>query len=135
MFKVNNKDSNTTMFFKNSTTSNFFEKNLKEFYQLFQLLKSRKSRLFPFIILKIIKDCQISHLMLSEFEWINYFLLPFNHQESMGKRLLFQVEQLLINSLKLILPVSIPGEEKKLKKGLHKTFWGTAKKCENKHLT
>ena len=50
MFKVNNKDSNTTMLFKNPTTSKFLEKNLKEFYQLFQLFKSTNTRLFPFII-------------------------------------------------------------------------------------
>ena len=42
-------------------------------------------------------------------------------------------------------PVPIPGKEKKLvkfsfshfvvPKGLHKTFWGTTKKCQNKNLT
>ena len=36
----------------------------------------------------------------------------------------------------LALPVPIPNEEKGLKalKGLHKTFRGTTKKCENKNL-
>ena len=35
----------------------------------------------------------------------------------------------------LTLPVLIPDEEKKGLKDLHKTFWGTTKKCENKILS
>ena len=61
---------------------------------------------------------------------------------------------LCVSDFMLTLPVPIPDEEKKIKlnfyfhtslwclksfyeglKGLHKTFWGTAKKCDNKTLT
>ena len=39
----------------------------------------------------------------------------------------------IILKMMLTRPVPIPDEEKKLLKGLHKTFWGTTKKCENKN--